>query len=80
MNDDDVLEPMHRRYAELYARLGLSLQQSAYVLLGLIVRHVSGMPFPQFLHDGIFAPLHMDSTVAYVKGESTVRARLRLHR
>jgi len=45
---------------------------SGYVLLGLIVAKVSGQPFPQFLHDRIFAPLGMDHTVAFVKGKNTV--------
>src|SRR5690348_4815177 len=45
---------------------------SGYVLLGEIVRKVSGEPFPQFLHDRIFAPLGMSNTVAYVKGKNEV--------
>lgn len=45
---------------------------SGYVVLGLIVRKVSGKPFPDFLHERIFAPLEMTSTMAYVRGRNTV--------
>jgi len=76
LNDDDVLALVKRTDTLNFAPgSAYHYSNTAYVLLGLIVRHVSGMPFPQFLHDRIFAPLHMDSTVAYVKGESTVPQR-----
>ena len=76
LNDDDVLKPCIAPDTLNFAPgSAYHYSNSAYVLLGLIVRHVSGMPFPKFLHDRIFAPLHMDSTVAYVKGESTVPQR-----
>jgi CubicO group peptidase (beta-lactamase class C family) len=45
---------------------------SGYVVLGLIVEKVSGKPFGQFLHDRIFAPLKMTSTLAYEKGRNQV--------
>jgi CubicO group peptidase (beta-lactamase class C family) len=45
---------------------------SGYVLLGLIVEKRSGEPFGQFLHDRIFAPLHMDQTIAFQKGKNEV--------
>ena len=73
LNDNDVLQLMHRTDSLNFAPgSAYHYSNSAYVLLGLIVRRVSGVPFPKFLHDRIFAPLHMDSTVAYVKGASTV--------
>ena len=73
LNDDDVLRLMHRTDTLNFAPGSqYHYSNSAFVLLGLIVQHVSGTPFPKFLHDRIFAPLHMDSTVAYVKGESSV--------
>jgi CubicO group peptidase (beta-lactamase class C family) len=76
LSDDDVLNLMHRTDTLNFAPgSAYHYSNSAYVLLGLIVQHVSGMPFPKFLHDRIFAPLHMDSTVAYVKGQSTVPSR-----
>lgn len=48
---------------------------SGYVLLGLIVAKTSGMSFPDFLRARIFAPLHMDNTLAYVKGKNEVTNR-----
>jgi CubicO group peptidase (beta-lactamase class C family) len=73
LNDDDVLKLMHRTDTLNFAPgSAYHYSNSGYVLLGLIVQQVSGMPFPKFLHERIFAPLHMDSTVAYVKGASTV--------
>lgn len=45
---------------------------SGYVLLGLIVEKVSGLSFPEFLRERIFAPLRMDNTVAFVRGRNKV--------
>ena len=48
---------------------------SGYVVLGLIVAKVSGQPFPKFLRQRIFAPLKMDHTLAYVKGQNEITNR-----
>jgi len=48
---------------------------SGYVVLGLIVAKVSGQSFPEFLRQRIFAPLKMDPTVAYVKGQNEITNR-----
>ncbi len=48
---------------------------SGYVVLGLIVAKISGLPFPQFLRERIFQPLAMTGTLAYVKGRNTVPRR-----
>jgi CubicO group peptidase (beta-lactamase class C family) len=42
------------------------------VILGLIVAKVSGVPFGEFLRQRIFRPLHMDRTLAYIKGSNSV--------
>ena len=48
---------------------------SGYVVLGLIVGKVSGMPFGAFVHRRIFAPLGMSNTIAYQKGRNEVANR-----
>ena len=76
LDDDNVLKLLHRTDTLNFAPgSAYHYSNSGYVVLGLIVQHVSGISFPKFLHDRIFAPLHMDSTVAYVQGQSTVPSR-----
>ena len=48
---------------------------SGYVVLGLVVAKASGRPFGEFLAERIFAPLHMDHTLMYVKGRNEVANR-----
>jgi CubicO group peptidase (beta-lactamase class C family) len=48
---------------------------SGYVLLGLVVERVSGLDFPEFLRERIFAPLKMDNTLAFVRGRNKVSDR-----
>jgi CubicO group peptidase (beta-lactamase class C family) len=48
---------------------------SGYVVLGLIVAKVSGMPYRDFLQRRIFAPLKMNHTVVYQKGLNSVSDR-----
>ena len=48
---------------------------SGFVVLGLIVSKVSGVPFDEFLRQRIFKPLHMESTLAYRKGKNEVTNR-----
>ena len=49
-----------------------SYSNSAYAILAVLVENLSGKSFPDFLHDRIFAPLGMSSTVALVKGVNMV--------
>jgi len=48
---------------------------SGYVVLGLVVAKVSGQPFREFLQQRIFAPLHMDHTLAYERGKNEITNR-----
>ncbi len=48
---------------------------SGYVVLGLIVAKVSGMPYRQFMQQRIFAPLKMNHTLVYEKGTNVVGQR-----
>jgi len=52
-----------------------SYSNSGYVLLGLMVEKASGQPLDQFLHDRIFAPLEMETTVLYERTKNTVQNR-----
>jgi CubicO group peptidase (beta-lactamase class C family) len=57
---------------------------SGYVMLGLIVAKVSGLPYGEFLERRIFAPLQMRNTLAYQKGKNEIPHRafghIRAHR
>lgn len=73
IQDREVLDLLEQQTAGKFAPgTNWSYSNSGYVVLGLIVAKISGEPFPQFLHDRIFAPLHMAGTLAYVNGENTV--------
>jgi CubicO group peptidase (beta-lactamase class C family) len=73
VKDKDVLA-LIGRVDSTYFPPGTKFRYSntGYALLSLIVAQVSGKPFARFLHDRIFAPLGMHSTVAYEAGISTV--------
>jgi CubicO group peptidase (beta-lactamase class C family) len=45
---------------------------SGYCTLAMVVEKISGQPFGDFLHDRIFVPLKMTSTIAYEKGKNEV--------
>jgi CubicO group peptidase (beta-lactamase class C family) len=64
VSDHDVqrlLEQTDRAYFAPGERYRYS--NGGYVLLGLLIERVSGMPLEQFMHDEIFAPLGMHGTV-----------------
>jgi CubicO group peptidase (beta-lactamase class C family) len=52
-----------------------SYSNSGYVVLGLIVARVSGQSYADFLRARIFAPLHMDHTIVFLKGKNEVTNR-----
>lgn len=73
IQDVEVLELLKRHTAPKFAvGTSWSYSNSGYVMLGLIVAKLSGVPFREFLHDRIFGPLHMDHTLVYVKGQNSV--------
>jgi CubicO group peptidase (beta-lactamase class C family) len=45
---------------------------SGYAVLALVVEQVSGMPFARFLHERVFTPAGLHSTVAHEEGLTTV--------
>jgi CubicO group peptidase (beta-lactamase class C family) len=72
IQDDEVLDLLkHQTRPKFAPGTSWSYSNSAYVVLGLIVARVSGAPFGRFLHDRIFAPLQMKSTLAYIKGKNS---------
>ena len=46
-----------------------------YCVLAMVVEKISGVPFAEFLHQRIFAPLNMQNTVAHVSGKDHVANR-----
>jgi len=73
VSDLDVLALLARKDS-LYFAPGTRYRysNSGYVLLGLVIERVSGMSYPRFLRQRIFAPLGMTATVAHVEGADTV--------
>ena len=73
LDDDDVLSLVASRDS-LSTPPGTAYcySNSGYVLLGMIVARVSGVPFAEFLRARIFGPLGMRSSVAHVEGRDTV--------
>ncbi len=73
IKDAGVFELLKRQKAGKFAPgARWAYSNSGYVLLGLIVKKVSGRPFAEFLHDRIFVPLKMMSTIAYERGKNDV--------
>jgi CubicO group peptidase (beta-lactamase class C family) len=73
LRDADVLRLLETQ-ASTYFPPGTSYRysNSGYALLALIVESASGRRFPDFLHDRIFKPLGMKTTVAHEEGISQV--------
>jgi CubicO group peptidase (beta-lactamase class C family) len=73
IQDDEVLALLKRQQVPRFAAgTSWAYSNSGYVVLGLIVAKVSGVPFDDFLRQRIFKPLHMNRTLVYVKGRNSV--------
>ncbi len=73
IQDDEVLALLKKESKGKFAPgTSWSYSNSGYVILGLIVATAAGQPYGDFLHERIFAPLHMDHTVVYQKGKNEV--------
>jgi len=72
IQDKEVLTLLKQGKPKFAAGTSWSYSNSGYVVLGSIVAKVSGMPLGEFWRQRIFAPLHMDRTLAYIKGSNTV--------
>ena len=64
LNDGDVLRMLSASTRGYFAPgTAYRYSNSGYVLLGLIIERASGQRLPQFLHQRIFKPLHMEHTL-----------------
>jgi CubicO group peptidase (beta-lactamase class C family) len=76
VKDRDVLELLARK-DRTYFPPGTAVRysNSAYAVLALVVEKVGGTSFARFLHERIFVPTGMGTTVAHEEGISTVPGR-----
>jgi CubicO group peptidase (beta-lactamase class C family) len=76
IQDAEALDLLkHQDHGKFAPGTSWSYSNSAYVVLGLVVAKVSGMPFRDFLAKRIVAPLGMGHTLLYVNGANTVPTR-----
>jgi CubicO group peptidase (beta-lactamase class C family) len=76
IQDEEVLKLLEEQpVGEFAPGTRWEYSNSGYVVLGLMVAKVSGMPYREFLQRRIFSPLKMDHTVAYQNGMDTVSER-----
>lgn len=76
IRDDEVLALLEKETRGKFAPGSRwEYSNSGYVLLGLIVKERSGKPFARFLRERIFAPLGMEGTLVFEKGQNEVPRR-----
>ncbi len=76
IQDAEVLELLKKETNGNFAPgTSWSYSNSGYVVLGLIVKKVSGNTYGEFLQTRIFAPLKMNHTIAFQKGKNEVANR-----
>jgi CubicO group peptidase (beta-lactamase class C family) len=73
IQDGETLDLLRRQdHGKFAPGTSWSYSNSAYVVLGLVVAKVSGMPYRDFLQQRIFGPLGMTRTLMFVNGVNTV--------
>ena len=76
IQDAEVLQLLEKTNAGKFAPgTSWAYSNSGYVVLGLIVAKVSGMPYREFLQKRIFAPAGMQHSVVYQNGINDVSNR-----
>jgi CubicO group peptidase (beta-lactamase class C family) len=76
IHDDEVFALLaHEEHGLFEPGTSWAYSNSGYVMLGVIVAKVSGMPYADFMQRRIFGPLKMSHTVAFMNGVNTVRRR-----
>jgi CubicO group peptidase (beta-lactamase class C family) len=69
IQDDEVLRLLEQASSGKFAPgTSWAYSNSGYVVLGMIVAKVSGMPYRDFLQKRIFAPTGMQHSIVYQKG------------
>ena len=73
IQDEEVLALLEKETRGKFAPgTSWAYSNSGYVVLGLIVAKVSGVPYAEFLERRIFTPLRMRNTLAYQKGKKEI--------
>lgn len=76
IQDGEVLALLEKRTAGKFAPgTSWDYSNSGYVVLGLIIARVAGMPYREFLYQRIFSSVGMNHTVVYQKGINEVTRR-----
>ena len=76
IHDEEVLALLETQTVGRFAPgMRWEYSNSGYVVLGLIVAKVSGMPYREFLQQRIFTPLQMNHTLVYEKDTNTISER-----
>jgi len=76
IQDAEVLSLLEKQTAGKFAPgASWDYSNSGYVVLGLIIAKVSGMPYREFLYQKIFSSVGMNHTVVYQKGVNEVSRR-----
>jgi len=76
IQDAEVLSLLEKESAGKFAPgTSWAYSNSGYVVLGLVVAKISGMPYRDFLQQRIFAPAGMNRSIVYQKGVNEIPER-----